>query len=91
MGRPKGSPNKLTKDIKEKLSYIVKDALDSLDVNTMTKAEKLKLIQVGVQYIVPRLRQIEEVTDEPPRQFQIEVIESRSQLSEKELNKVLTA
>jgi len=91
MGRPKGSPNKLTKDIKEKLSYIVKDALDSLDVKTMTKAEKLKLIQVGVQYIVPRLRQIEEVTDEPPRQFQIEVIESRSQLSEKELNKVLTA
>ena len=90
MGRPKGSPNKLTKDIKEKLSYIVKDALDSLDVKTMTKAEKLKLIQVGVQYIVPRLRQIEEVTDEPPRQFQIEVIESRSQLSEKELNKVLT-
>ena len=90
MGRPKGSPNKLTKDIKEKLSYIVKDALDSLDVNTMTKAEKLKLIQVGVQYIVPRLRQIEEVTDEPPRQFQIEVIESRSQLSEKELDKVLT-
>ena len=90
MGRPKGSPNKLTKDIKEKLSYIVKDALDYLDVKTMTKAEKLKLIQVGVQYIVPRLRQIEEVTDEPPRQFQIEVIESRSQLSEKELNKVLT-
>ena len=90
MGRPKGSPNKLTKDIKEKLSYIVKDALDSLDVKTMTKAEKLKLIQVGVQYIVPRLRQIEEVTDEPPRQFQIEVIESRSQSSEKELNKVLT-
>ena len=56
----------------------------------MTKAEKLKLIQVGVQYIVPRLKQVEEVTDEPPRQFQIEVIESRSQLSEKELDKVLT-
>ena len=90
MGRPKGSPNKLTKDIKEKLSYIVKDALDSLDVKTMTKAEKLKLIQVGVQYIVPRLRQIEEITDEPPRQFQIEVIESRSQLLDKELDKVLT-
>jgi len=83
MGRPAGSPNKLTKEIKEKLSYIVKDALDSLDVNTMTKAEKLKLIQVGVQYIVPRLKQVEEVTDEPPRQFQIEVITSRSQVSDK--------
>ena len=90
MGRPKGSPNKLTKDIKEKLSYIVKDALDSLDLETFSKAEKLKLIQIGVQYILPRLKQVEEVTDEPPRQFQIEVIESRSQLSKKELNKVLT-
>ena len=76
MGRPKGSQNKLTKEIKEKLSCIVNDALDSLDIKTMTKAEKLKLIQVGVQYIVPRLRQIEEVIDEPPRQFQIEVIDS---------------
>ena len=81
-GRKKGSANKLTKEIKEKLSCIVNDALDSLDIKTMTKAEKLKLIQVGVQYIVPRLRQIEEVIDEPPRQFQIEVITSRSQVSE---------
>jgi hypothetical protein len=90
MGRPAGSPNKLTKEIKEKLSYVVKDALDSLDVKTMSKVERLKLIQIGVQYIVPRLRQIEEVIDEPPRQFQIEVITSRSQLSEKELYEKIT-
>lgn len=82
MGRPKGSPNKLTKEIKERLSYIVKDALDSIDVKQMTKAERLKLIQIGVQYIVPRLRQVEEVIDEPPRQFQIEVITSRSQVKD---------
>jgi len=90
MGRKLGIPNKITAEIKEKLSSIINDALDSLDVNTMTKAERLKLIQVGVQYIVPRLKQVEEVTDEPPRQFQIEVITSRSQLSEKKLDKVLT-
>ena len=89
MGRPAGSPNKLTAEIKEKLSSIINDALDSLDVKTMSKVERLKLIQIGVQYIVPRLKQVEEVTDEPPRQFQIEVIESRSQLSEKELDKAL--
>ena len=89
MGRPKGSPNKLTAEIKERLSYIVKDALDSLDVKQMTKAERLKLIQVGVQYIVPRLRQIEEVTDEPPRSFQIEVIDSLSRYSDEELDKAI--
>ena len=49
-----------------------------------------KLIQVGVQYIVPRLRQIEEVIDEPPRQFQIEVIDRTSQVSDKDLDKAIT-
>tara|TARA_B110000483_G_scaffold68927_1_gene86082 strand:- start:338 stop:607 length:270 start_codon:yes stop_codon:yes gene_type:complete len=86
MGRPAGSPNKLTAEIKEKLSSIINDALDSLDVKTMSKVERLKLIQIGVQYIVPRLKQVEEVTDEPPRQFQIEVITSRSQLLDKAIS-----
>ena len=90
MPRKKGIPNKITSKVKDKLSDIVNDALDSLDLETFSKAEKLKLIQIGDQYIIPRLKQVEEVTDEPPRQFQIEVIESRSQLSEKELDKVLT-
>ena len=90
MPRPKGSPNKITAEIKERLSQVVMDAMSSIDIDSMTQNERLKLIQIGLTYVVPRLKQVEEVTDEPPRQFQIEVIESRSQLSEKELNKVLT-
>ena len=82
MPRKSGVPNKVTAKVKDKLSDIVNDALDSLDLETFSKAEKLKLIQIGVQYIIPRLKQVEEVTDEPPRQFQIEVITSRSQVSE---------
>ena len=89
MGRPKGSPNKLTKEIKERLSYIVKDALDSIDVKQMTKAERLKLIQIGVQYIVPRLRQVEEVTDEMPTNFQIEIIDRLDKYDDKQLDKVI--
>ena len=86
MGRPAGSPNKLTAEIKEKLSSIINDTLDSLDVKTMTKAERIKLIQIGLQYVIPRLKQVEEDADDMPTHFQIEVIESRSQLSEKELD-----
>ena len=89
MGRIKGKPNKLTAKVKEKLATILDEAMDSIDIKTMTKAERLKLIQVGVQYIVPRLRQIEEVTDEPPRSFQIEVIDSLSKYSDKELDKAI--
>ena len=86
MGRPAGSPNKLTAEIKEKLANILDEAINSLDIKTMTKSERLKLIQITLQYVLPRLKQVEEDADDMPTHFQIEVIESRSQLSEKELN-----
>ena len=36
-GRTKGTPNKLTSKIKDKLSSIISEAIDSLDLETMTK------------------------------------------------------
>ena len=89
MPRPKGSPNKLTAEIKQKLSQVIMDAMSTIDIDSMTQNEKLKLIQIGLTYVVPKLKHTEE-REEEPRQFQIEVITSRSQLSEKELDKVLT-
>ena len=90
MPRPKGSPNKITAEIKERLSEVIMNAMSTLDIDSMTQNEKLKLIQIGLTYVIPRLKQVEEITDEVPTNFQIEVITSRSQLSEKELDKVLT-
>jgi len=81
MARPKGSPNKLTSEIKERLSQVLMDAMSSIDIDSMTQNEKLKLIQIGLTYVVPRLKHTEE-REEEPRQFQIEVITSRSQVSE---------
>ena len=89
MPRPKGSPNKITAEIKERLSQVIMDAMSSIDIDLMTQNEKLKLIQIGLTYVIPRLKHIEE-KEEEPRQFQIEVITSRSQVSDKELDKVLT-
>jgi hypothetical protein len=89
MPRPKGSPNKITAEIKERLSEVIMNAMSTLDIDSMTQNEKLKLIQIGLTYVVPKLKHAEE-REEEPRQFQIEVITSRSQLSEKELDKVLT-
>jgi len=89
MPRKKGIPNKITAKVKERLSTILEEAMESIDIEKLTVAERLKLIQIGVQYIVPRLRQIEEVTDEPPRQFQIEVIDSLSKYSNKDLDKAI--
>ena len=89
MPRPKGSPNKITAEIKERLSKVITDAMSSIDIDLMTQNEKLKLIQIGLQYVIPRLKQVEEVTDEMPREFQIEIIDSLSKYSDKDLDKAI--
>ena len=70
MPRPKGSSNKLTSEIKERLSQVVMDAMSTIDIDLMTQNEKLKLIQIGLTYVVPRLKHTEEIKEEP-RNFQI--------------------
>ena len=55
----------------------------------MTQNERLKLIQIGLTYVIPRLKQVEEVTDEMPREFRIEIIDSLSKYSDKELDKAI--
>ena len=90
MGRKLGVPNKITAEVKEKLANILDEAIDSIDIKTMTKAERLKLIQISIQYIIPRLKQVEEIKDEEPRSFQIEVIDSLSKYSDKDLDKAIS-
>ena len=88
MPRKKGIPNKITSLIKERLATILNEAMDSIDVKTLTVSERLKLIQIGIQYVIPRLKHTEEVREEP-RNFQIEIIDSLSRYSNEELDKAI--
>ena len=63
--------------------------MSSIDIDSMTQNERLKLIQIGLTYIIPRLKQVEEVTDEMPREFQIEIIDSLSKYSDKDLDNAI--
>ena len=89
MPRPKGSPNKITSIIKDRLADILSEAIDSIDIKEMNKVEILKLIQIGIQYVIPRLKQVEEITEEMPRKFEIEIIDSLSKKTDKELDKAV--
>jgi hypothetical protein len=89
MPRPKGSPNKITSEIKERLSQVIMDAMSSIDIDSMTQNEKLKLIQIGLTYVIPRLKQVESIEEEEPRKFEIEIIDSLSKYSDKELDKAI--
>ena len=89
MPRPKGSPNKITAEIKERLSQVIMDAMSTIDIDSMTQNERLKLIQIGLTYVIPRLKQVENVEEDIPRNFQIEIIDRISQVSDKELDEAI--
>ena len=89
MPRPKGSPNKITAEIKERLSQVIMDAMSTIDIDSMTQNEKLKLIQIGLTYVIPRLKQVENIEEEEPRKFEIEIIDSLSKYSDKDLDKAI--
>ena len=89
MPRPKGSPNKITAEIKERLSVVIMDAMSTIDIDSMTQNEKLKLIQIGLTYVIPRLKQVEDVSDEMPNEFQIEIIDSLSKYSNDEIDEAI--
>ena len=80
-GRTKGTPNKLNSKIKDKLSSIISEAIDSFDIEDMTKAERLKLIQLGMPYIITKPQQ-EEIQEQ--QNFTIEIIDRLEQVTDKE-------
>ena len=89
MPRPKGSPNKITAEIKERLSQVIMDAMSTIDIDSMTQNERLKLIQIGLTYVIPRLKQVEDVSDEMPTNFQIEIIDRLDKYKDRDLDKAI--
>ena len=52
--RPKGVPNKLTSVVKSKLDGIIDETIESINIETLTNAEKIKLVEVCLRYVMPR-------------------------------------
>tara|TARA_B100001989_G_C24480387_1_gene434095 strand:- start:110 stop:355 length:246 start_codon:yes stop_codon:yes gene_type:complete len=71
-GRKKGTPNKISSKVKEKLSQIIDETIDSLDISLMRPSEKIKLIQIGLQYIISKPQLIEEQEEQ---KFTVEIID----------------
>ena len=59
MPRPKGSQNKITAEVKEQLQSLIDEVVNSIDVNSMTTDQKLKLLQLSLHYVLPKLRSTE--------------------------------
>ena len=58
-GRKAGTPNKLTAEVKKKVQSLLDGAIDSIDLNECTTAERIRLIEIGLRYTLPTIKQIE--------------------------------
>ena len=59
MPRPKGSQNKATTEVKEQLQNLIDTVVNGMHVNSMTTNQKLKLLQLPLHYVLPKLRSTE--------------------------------
>ena len=46
MPRPKGSQNKITSEVKDKLQLLIDDLIDSLNVKELDANQRIKMLQI---------------------------------------------
>ena len=66
-GRKAGVPNKLTAEVKKKVQSLLDGAIDSIDLSECTTAERIRLVEMGLRYTLPTMKQVE---NQPEREYQ---------------------
>jgi len=56
MPRPKGSQNKITSEVKDKLQLLIDDLIDSLNVKELDANQHIKMLQIVLQYILQKMK-----------------------------------
>ena len=67
MPKPKVSQNKITSEVKDKLQLLIDDLITSLDVKELDANQRIKMLQIVLQYTLPRMKQAtNEVSEDLP-------------------------
>lgn len=56
MGRTVGTPNKVTAEIRSKLENLIDGLINSIKIEELNNTQKLKMLQIALQYTLPRLQ-----------------------------------
>ena len=56
MGRTAGTPNKITTEIRSKLENLIDGLINSIQIEELNNNQKLKMLQIALQYTLPRLQ-----------------------------------
>jgi len=71
--KSKRGKDKLTYELKQKLSLLADGIVDSLEVSSLSTSERINLLKIIAPYTIPK---IQDVQEEEVREIKIEVIDS---------------
>ena len=73
-GRTKGTPNKITKEVKEKLQVLIDKTVDELTTANLSVSHKLKLLELALNYTLPKLAHTYKEVDNKQKTFRVEYV-----------------
>ena len=84
MGGTKGTPNKITNTVKERLEKLIDGLVSSLDINDLNPNQRIKLLQIALQYTLPRFQAtvVKNETEDLPLFIKDIVIHTRKENSD---------
>ena len=87
-GRPKGSTNKVSKEIREVSAMLLQGQLEALQdkLPTLKDSDYIKAIGLLMKHVLPAQKQIETDTITHPVNFQVEIIDRLTQVSDKDID-----
>ena len=86
MGRTSGTPNKITAEVRNRLETLIEGLVSSMDINEMTVDQRIKMLQISLQYTLPRLQamMIKDETKDQPLFIEDIVVYKRKENSDEE-------
>jgi hypothetical protein len=74
-GRIKGVPNKVTREVKNKLVELIDGTIEELSSANLTVANKIKLLEIALNYTLPKLKHSYQEVEQNVKSYTMEVLE----------------
>ena len=74
-GRKKGTPNKVTSEVKRKLQVLIDKTIDELTIANLSVSHKLKLLELALNYTLPKLAHTYNEVEQKVKSYTVEVLE----------------
>ena len=77
-GRVKGTPNKVTSKVKNKLVELIDGTIEELSSTNLNVANKIKLLEIALNYCIPKLSHSYKETNNEQKSFRVEYVASKT-------------